>query len=164
MAQGDKIEALAHLVDLTCNFFAEQEAAEGGKEDNEGIDGEPSLAASSSSVMRNEEDSLSIVSHHSGAPTGNETVNAYLNQPSVNKSTPLHLAVMNNAIGVVNFLLLHKVNLDAQDSSGDTPMHKAGRNGLHRIYELLLEAGGSDSIKNNFGESPHDMLIDNPSY
>ena len=53
------------------------------------------------------------------------------------------------------------VSLDYPDLAGDTALHKAGRKGYSHIYQLLRSLGASTSIKNNYGETPADVLSDN---
>jgi ankyrin repeat protein len=161
-AQADNGEAVQLLVELICNKYkADKEAAEAAAED---VGGEETVSLEGSSVMsRNEDDSLSYLSSMLD-PAVNAEVVAALSQPSRNKTTPLHVAVMNNSLKVLRLLLALKVNTNTQDSSGDTALHKAGRLQLNIAYQALLDAGASQTIKNNFGETPRDLLIDNPTY
>lgn len=158
-AQADNVEAMNLLVELVCNKYKaiQDEAAAAAAE----LDGGVSVA--DTAISRNEDDSLSMISSMAD-PALNAEVSEYLNQPSTNKTTPLHIASMNNSQRVVEFLLSHRVRLDLVDSSGDTALHKAGRKQFTKIYMEMRDAGASESVKNTFGETPRDLFIDNPSY
>lgn len=163
-AQADNVDALAVLVEETC-----RKAEEGDGEENENnkpsrtvYDDDNNTVASVQS--HNDDDSLSMVRLPQFEITQNAEVMEFLNLPSKNLTTPLHIACLNNSQRVVQFLLTHKVRVDFKDGSGDTALHKAGRKQLNGIYQLLLQAGASESIKNNYGETPRDLLIDNPTY
>lgn len=158
-AQADNLEALTTLVELTC---AKTDGEDGNQTARTVLDDDQTIN-SVSVASRNEDDSMSMV-HSQFDYTQNAQVKEYLNLPSNNLTTPLHIACMNNSQRVVKFLLHHKVRIDFKDSSGDTALHKAGRKQLNRLYEMLIEAGASQSVKNNYGETPRDLLIDNPSY
>lgn len=157
-AQADNVEAMNLLVELVCNKYKaiQDEAAAAAAE----LDGGVSVA---DTISRNEDDSLSLMSSMAD-PSLNAEVSEYLNQISNNKTTPLHIACMNNSQRVVEFLLSHRVRLDLVDSSGDTALHKAGRKQFTKIYMELRDGGASESVKNHFGETPRDLFIDNPSY
>lgn len=159
--QADNVEALQLLVELVANRHKAAKEAAAAAAAEEGLD---AVSLEQSSVIsHNENDSLSIWSSVLD-PEVNEEVAAFLNQASKNKTTPLHMAVLNNSLRVLHFLLTMKVKLDYQDSSGDTALHKAGRMQLNDAYQALVQAGASQKLKNNFGETPRDLLIDNPTY
>lgn len=162
-AQTDNAEAIQLLVELVCSKRRAEKAAALAAA-AEGVEGGPSIALEESSVVsHNEDDSLSLLTSLVDPAVSAEVV-ALLSQASRNKTTPLHLAVMNNSLKVVDLLLAMKVNVNTQDGSGDTALHKAGRLQLNIAYQALLDAGASPSVKNNFGETPRDLLIDKPSY
>lgn len=157
-AQADNVESLKLLAEL---IFKRHKATEDDEETAPGaIDADDASQASESVVSRSEDDSLSMTSFL-GDPA---ELGEFLNQQANNSMTPLHIASMNNSQRVVEFLLLHRVRLDVRDSSGETALHKAGRKQLSKIYAEMRDAGASESIKNNFGETPRDLFIDNPSY
>lgn len=87
-----------------------------------------------------------------------------ISQPSNNKTTPLHIACSYGAEKSVETLIRCGASVNAQDSSGDTPLHKAARNSFYQIYRYLLSCGASDEIVNDFRESAADALVDHPSY
>lgn len=161
-AQADNVEALALLVELTSNKTDDdaEDTTEGRSYADDG-----DSVASASLVSRNEDDTLSLAqSSTDHTRSTNAAVNEFLGLASKNLTTPLHIACMNNSQRVVEFLLAHAVRVDFKDSSGDTALHKAGRKQLNGIYQLLVDAGASPSIKNNYGETPRDLLTDNPRY
>ena len=83
-----------------------------------------------------------------------------LELPSSNLYTPLHMASLYNSLNVVLFLVSHKVFLDAKDSSGETPLHIAGRQKHFQIFRILQEAGASQTIRNNCNQTPQELLKD----
>lgn len=159
-AQADNIEAIQLLVDLTCQKQKTTLEEQAQQQDSDEI----SLTSATVATLNTAEDSLSIRSLGIVDAAHNAEVSEFLNQPSRNITTPLHIACLNNSLRVIELLLSLHVRLSAQDSSGDTALHKAGRLQLNDAYQSLLRAGASDSVRNNFGETPRDLLIDNPSY
>lgn len=87
-----------------------------------------------------------------------------LNQANRSSATPLHVACMNNAIRVARCFLQHHAQIDMPDGSGETALHKAGRGGFRELYEMLKVFGASETVSNQFGETPGDLLKDNPQY
>jgi len=164
-AQADNVDALGVLVEETCRKAEEEEneESENNKPSHAVFDDDHTIT-SASVRSHNDDDSLSMVRMPRFELTQNAEVMEFLNLPSKNLTTPLHIACLNNSQRVVQFLLTHKVRVDFKDGSGDTALHKAGRKQLNGIYQLLLRAGASESIKNNYGETPRDLLIDNPTY
>jgi len=84
-----------------------------------------------------------------------------MSHASASRTTPLHVACLSNSLEVVQCLAELGVSLDYPDLAGDTALHKAGRKGYSHIYQLLRSLGASTSIKNNYGETPADVLSDN---
>ena len=166
-AQGDNHEAIRLLVDLTFNKCKREEEERLAAEEDGNNGNRTEINATLDSVSldesHNEEDSMTYIPSITDV-LQNKQVVAFLNQPSRNLTTPLHVAVLNNAMGVIDLLLSMQVRVDFKDSSGDTALHKAGRIQLNSAYQVLLAAGASQSVKNNFGETPRDLLIDNPTY
>lgn len=87
-----------------------------------------------------------------------------LSQPSNNLTTPLHLACSYGAEQTVRTLIRCGANINAQDTSGDTALHKAARNNFFQIYRFLLCCGASDELRNNFRETAADCLVDSSIY
>jgi ankyrin repeat protein len=159
-AQADNVEALQLLVELTC---AKHNATVAAEKAAQLEDGDNASLESSTVASHNEDDSLSFLSSVFD-PLQVPAVAVFLNQASRNLTTPLHMAVLNNSMRVLHLLLHTRVKVDFADSSGDTALHKAGRLQLNLAYQALLEAGASQALKNNFGETPRDLQIDNPTY
>jgi len=79
---------------------------------------------------------------------------------AVSLRTPLHKAAYFGHPEVVKFLISEfKVDTNAIDAEGETPMHDAARFGHFDCVKVLLEAGADKSIKNNLGQSPHDVAV-----
>jgi len=66
--------------------------------------------------------------------------------------TPLHRAV--GMPLVVKALVARKANLDARDSTGETPLHWAARYDDMEIVRLLIEAGADVTVKDREGRTP----------
>ena len=75
--------------------------------------------------------------------------------------TPLHIAVQQRHLAVIETLLQAGANPNAPDAHGNGPLWMAVMNarGDNRIVELLLRAGADPLHKNAHGRSPHDMAI-----
>ena len=90
------------------------------------------------------------------------------NQQSHNLSTPLHVACQYNSSKVVQLLLdlamMGIVKMDLQDSIGETPLHRAGRQGYRDLFQLITSYGASTTIQNAFRETPKDLLVDCINY
>ncbi len=56
------------------------------------------------------------------------------------------------------------VEIDSQDSSGETPLHKAARKGYRDLYKLLRSFNAKEDIENIFNEKPKDLLVDSINY
>lgn len=54
--------------------------------------------------------------------------------------TPLHLAVANNYMDIVEVLLSHDAAIDCQDAKGRTPLHIAVAFGYTDMIDLILNA------------------------
>nr|XP_045249825.1 ankyrin repeat and death domain-containing protein 1B isoform X14 [Macaca fascicularis] len=64
-----------------------------------------------------------------------------LNQPDEPKESPLHLAVINNHITVVNSLLSAQHDINILNQKQQTPLHVAADCGNVELVETLLKAG-----------------------
>lgn len=87
-------------------------------------------------------------------------IEAILSQVSNNKASPLHTACEWDSTRVIKFLIDHKVELNRQDTSGETPLHKLGRKYAFSSFRMLVKAGAREDIKNVYGEKPGDLLHD----
>ena len=71
-----------------------------------------------------------------------------------NNLTPLHMAVVNDHLGIAKFLLDNGASLSAQDNFGATPLHTAAENGRTEIAKLLLEYGADVNARDQMGRTP----------
>ena len=53
----------------------------------------------------------------------------------------------------------HQIPIDAQDSQGNTALHRAARMGESPAAALLIEYGASVQIRNNDGHSAYDVAV-----
>lgn len=67
---------------------------------------------------------------------------------------PIHAA---QSIDDVQALLTHGAEVDKQDHSGNTKLHRAAASGNHELAELLIAAGANPDARNNEGETPRDV-------
>ena len=67
--------------------------------------------------------------------------------------TPLHLAVRNCAIEIIEMLLDRGANIDAECEKGTTPLHDAIRWEKMEIVELLLNRGADVNAKGKSGKT-----------
>jgi ankyrin repeat protein len=70
-------------------------------------------------------------------------------------STLLHLAVFNDHIDIVKYLVSQGVDVNAQDSEGDTPLHLAASSGYLEVAKYLVSKGANVNATNkSFQETP----------
>ena len=75
--------------------------------------------------------------------------NDVVNNCENNGNTPLHVALKNNQLDIVNFLLSNfQCNFSIKNSVGEFPMHVACRTTLH-IVKMMMEKGASQSMSVN---------------
>lgn len=75
-------------------------------------------------------------------------------------NTPLHLAVINNQIDALRFLLDNKAEREVRDSNGNTPLHRAALQGSASVLELLIQRGAIVNVTNKQGNTPlHDAAM-----
>ncbi|TMW68281.1 hypothetical protein Poli38472_005749 [Pythium oligandrum] len=75
-------------------------------------------------------------------------------QTGVNNRTPLHWASVMGRRIVVEELIRHRANVNAQDSRGRTPLHWAARHNHVSTVEALLEAGADPRVVDESGLTP----------
>ncbi|KAL5572658.1 hypothetical protein UlMin_022255 [Ulmus minor] len=77
--------------------------------------------------------------------------------------TPLHVSAGYNKVGIVKFLLElpgpDKVELEAQNMYGETPLHMAAKNGCNDAARLLLARGAFIEAKANNGMTPLHLAV-----
>ncbi|KAH9762280.1 ANK REP REGION domain-containing protein [Citrus sinensis] len=80
--------------------------------------------------------------------------------------TPLHVSAGYNKAEIVKSLLEwpgnDKVELEAQNMYGETPLHMAAKNGCNEAAKLLLAHGAFIEAKANEGKTPLDHLSNGP--
>lgn len=87
---------------------------------------------------------------------------ADINAVTNDKFTPLHLCSLNGHENCVKALLYYsdhmriRVDRNAQNRMGDTPLHLAAKWGFTEIVETLLEYGVKTDICNRLGHTAHD--------
>jgi catalase (peroxidase I) len=75
--------------------------------------------------------------------------------------TAAHKAAYFGHANVIEYLAsLSTVNLNAQDSAGDTPLHDAARFGHKDIVTALIKAGADKTVANKIGKTPVEVAID----
>lgn len=77
--------------------------------------------------------------------------------------TPLHVSAGYNNVGIVKFLLdwqgPEKVELEAKNMYGETPLHMAAKNGCNEAVQLLLANGAFVEAKANNGMTPLHLAV-----
>ncbi|KNA20954.1 hypothetical protein SOVF_047660 [Spinacia oleracea] len=77
--------------------------------------------------------------------------------------TPLHVAAGYNNVEIVKVLLnwtgLEKVELEAKNMYGETPLHMAAKNGCNEAAKLLLSYGAFVEAKANNGMTPLHLAV-----
>jgi ankyrin repeat protein len=74
------------------------------------------------------------------------------------KCTPLHLVSEHNRKDIVILLLDHGVDVNKQDSYGNTPLMVACSSRQFEIVNILLNRGAKLETKNNFGQNAFDLI------
>lgn len=68
--------------------------------------------------------------------------------------TPLIYASFSGNIEMLQWLIHHGSNLDAQDRNGFCALHAASQNGHVKVIGLLLESGANPNLTDSFGNGP----------
>lgn len=93
-------------------------------------------------------------SNHSAVLTLIEKGHASINAPDYEGNSPLHVAVANGDIKMVQLLLKYGAAPNQCDVEGATPLHIAAANGNTRIAAALISKGASVHVQDNEGEAP----------
>ncbi len=124
--------------------------------------------AYSKSVKRDSKDPTTIgMMHMAAAGEGTDCLEYLLNQGDypnqltndVDRSMPLHFAVLHNNVEAVKLLLKHRGNPNALDEEKNSPLHYSIIVNNLEIVRLLDEHGGDATIKNELGQSPIDVSL-----
>ncbi|MGB7894332.1 MAG: ankyrin repeat domain-containing protein [Microcoleus sp.] len=84
-------------------------------------------------------------------------------------NTPLHLAVQDNRLEVVSFLIANGAKVNVKNKSGDTPLHLAVQDNIPprvsfpknrpAIVSFLIANGAKLNVKNNDGQTPLHIAV-----
>ena len=75
--------------------------------------------------------------------------------------TLLHLAVEEDDISLVEYLLDKGVKVNVYDLHGDTPLHYAIRKGYTNLSQILIKNGADVNAKNSNGQTPIFYAVNN---
>ncbi|XP_067936599.1 poly [ADP-ribose] polymerase tankyrase-1-like isoform X2 [Watersipora subatra] len=70
---------------------------------------------------------------------------------------PMHNASSYGHVDIAALLIKHKTCVNAVDKWGFTPLHEAAQKGRTQLCALLLNHGADPSMKNQEGQTPHDL-------
>lgn len=94
-----------------------------------------------------------------GADTGLK--NAYGETPLIYAISTLDY---DNITDIINLLVEKTIDLNEQDNDGDTALHLAVENELPRLIKSLMKKGANCFVKNNFQNTPIDIILSNHDY
>ncbi|XP_076053714.1 serine/threonine-protein phosphatase 6 regulatory ankyrin repeat subunit C-like [Oratosquilla oratoria] len=136
---------LLHLAALTSSFFVEKLIEYGSDPKEKNACGEiPLHLAAEAGMYRCVELLLK---------------RGYVNDVDSKGRTPLHRAVMNNHILILEALKKYKADLNATDDHGSTPLHYAVAYGCPEAVLWLLENDVDLTRKNHWGQTPKDLAM-----
>jgi ankyrin repeat protein len=86
---------------------------------------------------------------------------APVNSPSRNnlRATPLQSAAAAGHVKVVEMLLKHRADPNAQEQGGYTPLHAAAQNGDLAMIRALLYGGADLTVRSDDGKTPLDLAL-----
>ena len=86
---------------------------------------------------------------------------APVNSPSRNnlRATPLQSAAAAGHVKVVEMLLKHRADPNAQEQGGYTPLHAAAQNGDLVMIRALLYGGADLTVRSDDGKTPLDLAL-----
>ncbi len=76
-----------------------------------------------------------------------------INIKNISGSTPLHYAVKDKNIEIVNFLIKHGANVNILDEHGWSPLHNASYNGYLEISSMLISSGSKINLMNDISKN-----------
>lgn len=74
--------------------------------------------------------------------------------PGAGGSWPLNIAVASGYFDMMRLLVEHGANVNAQDASGEAPLHRTVHNLTPETVTFLVEEGASLNVRNNDGDTP----------
>ncbi|OHT08041.1 hypothetical protein TRFO_23572 [Tritrichomonas foetus] len=76
---------------------------------------------------------------------------------TVNKHgiSPLHIAVLNEEVGILEFLCQNGCNINQRNDLGETPLHFAAKKSNGDVVWRLLKNGADVTLKDNVGCMPY---------
>lgn len=91
-----------------------------------------------------------------------EKAGADLNRPLAPKNgfTALHHAVRNGKLEICAYLISKKVDINAMNNEGNTPLHLAAERDFAEICKLLITAGAQPSLENVSGKIASELTKD----
>lgn len=81
-------------------------------------------------------------------------VNAVAGERTLYKTTALHIACTGGDMKLIGILLQHGANVNASETTGNTPLHNAIERGDLALVELLLEKGADVNAYSFYVNSP----------
>ena len=82
-----------------------------------------------------------------------------LNYKLDNGDTLLHLCVKYSVPRyIIEFLILHGININSQNNEGDTALHLAVKSQKYKIIDLLIKMGASEYIYNKMHKNYWECL------
>lgn len=121
-----------------------------GDDDEEEGPGDGDEIVDNPHVSMVDEDSLELFKH--GSPK-------FLCQPSDEGQTPLHLAIRQNRLSIVNTYGNRKMCLNKSTNERDTPLHYAALFDRGEAAAILLDSGAHENAKNDEGKTPRDYAV-----
>lgn len=82
---------------------------------------------------------------------------SYISQPTASGQTLLHLAAFLNFPSLVEFLVVHQIDIDARDKNGYTALAMAAMKGHAECARLLVQAGADKEIVTALGKTPAEL-------
>ena len=80
---------------------------------------------------------------------------------SCRKNAPLHYAVLNCHLRIIQYLVKHGADVHAGDKAGNTPMHLACKEGNEEVIVSLIKCCRDDVLLdvNKYNQTPLDLAI-----
>jgi ankyrin repeat protein/adenylate kinase family enzyme len=84
-----------------------------------------------------------------------------INTPDKQGNTPLHLAVLQGNLALVDFLLEAKAAIDIRNIAGLTPLHIAAQKGSIPLMQLLIAQHTDNNTQDDYGYAPLHLAAQN---